>query len=134
MVQERHSYSTQSTARPKKTQYWRWLLPPMLLASLGLHGLFLFVPMGASDEDLVPPPDPEEDGIAVTKIDAPQPRRPVASTPANAGTVKTSPPAEIAAPTQSAQPAPTRPQAQTSRPSNSTTRRPQGGESTRTGA
>ena len=55
-------------------QYWRWFLPPMLLVSLGLHGLILFTPVAPSEDDLVPPPDPEEDGIAITKIDAPTSR------------------------------------------------------------
>ncbi|MEM6838663.1 MAG: hypothetical protein AAF609_17630 [Cyanobacteria bacterium P01_C01_bin.120] len=61
----------------------------MLLASIGLHGLVLFAPVGPSEDDILPAPDPEEDGIAVTKIPAPQPR--TAAAPANAGTVKTAP-------------------------------------------
>lgn len=68
----------------------------MLLASLGLHGLVLFSPVAPSEEDLVPPPDPEEDGIAITKIDAPQPRS-RAEVPANTGTVKTARPTQTPA-------------------------------------
>lgn len=46
----------------------------MLLASLGLHGLVLFTPVAPSEDDLVPPPaSEEEDGIALTKIEAPSP-------------------------------------------------------------
>jgi|GEM_PF-3527624 len=59
-----------------KRPLWQFLLPPMLLLSLGLHGLVLFVPMAPSEEDLVPPPDAEEDGIAITKVDPPGVSRP----------------------------------------------------------
>ncbi|MEM9118276.1 MAG: hypothetical protein AAGD09_10390 [Cyanobacteria bacterium P01_F01_bin.56] len=59
---------------PKKKPTWYFLLAPMLLASIGLHALILFVPTGPAEEDLLPPPDPEEDGVAVIKIDAPQAR------------------------------------------------------------
>ncbi|MDB9526194.1 hypothetical protein PN498_09370 [Oscillatoria sp. CS-180] len=62
----------------------------MLLASLGLHGLVLFTPVAPSEDDLVPPPDPEDTGIAITKVDPPRPR-PRAAAPANTGTVKTNP-------------------------------------------
>ena len=89
MLQDSRPLPAQTPQKPKP-QYWRWLLPPMLLASLGLHGLVLFAPVGPSEDDLLPPPDPEEDGIAITKIEAPQPRQPVAA-PANSGTVKTAP-------------------------------------------
>jgi len=40
----------------------------MLLASLGLHGLFLLIPVASSDEAAIPPPDPEQDNIAITRI------------------------------------------------------------------
>ena len=90
MLQDSRSLDATPSAKAKSFQYWRWLLPPMLLASLGLHGLVLFAPVGPSEDDLLPPPDPEEDGIAITKIEAPQPRQPVAA-PANPGTVKTAP-------------------------------------------
>lgn len=68
---------------------WQFLLPPMLLISVGLHGLVLFTPVSPSEDDLVPPPDPEEDGIAITKIEAPTSRttRPQTQT----GTQKTQP-------------------------------------------
>ena len=53
-----------------KTQrpLWQTLLAPMLLASLGLHGLFLLIPVASSDEAAIPPPDPEQDNIAITRI------------------------------------------------------------------
>ncbi|NEQ46407.1 MAG: hypothetical protein F6K00_23835 [Leptolyngbya sp. SIOISBB] len=80
---------------PKKKPAWYFLLAPMLLASVGLHALVLFVPTGPAEESLLPPPDPEEDGVAVIKIDAPQSSATAAS--ANAGTVKTAPPANAQA-------------------------------------
>ena len=43
----------------------------MLVISVGLHGALLLLPTGASDDELVPAPDPEEDGIAITRIDPP---------------------------------------------------------------
>lgn len=76
----------------------------MLLASLGLHGLVLFTPVAPSEDDLVPPPDPEEDGIALTKIEAPQTRvaPSVASNPpVNSGTATAPSAAPSAAPTAS---------------------------------
>lgn len=103
MVKDRQPFPTSQPSKKRSTHYWRWFLPPMLLASVGLHGLVLFAPISPSEEDLVPPPDPEEDGIAITKVDAPQPRpRPPAA--ANASTVKTARPT----PTPSPQPAQTR--------------------------
>lgn len=47
---------------------WQLLLAPMLLASLGLHGLVLMLPAGTGEEALVPPPDPEQDSIAITRV------------------------------------------------------------------
>lgn len=101
MAQDRIPLPATTTPKKRGIPYWRWLLAPMLLASLGLHGLVLFAPVTPSDEELVPPPDPEEDGVAITKIDAPQPRNPVAAS-ANTGTVTTAPPAPTATPAQSA--------------------------------
>lgn len=73
---------------PGQRPVWQFLLPPMLLVSLGLHGLVLFTPVAPSEEDLVPPPDPaEEDGIALTKIEPPQSR--TAPPKSTTGTVKT---------------------------------------------
>jgi len=96
MAQDRMPLNAKTTPKKPGIPYWRWLLAPMLLASVGLHGLILFAPVGPSEEELLPPPDPEEDGVAITKIDAPQPR-PTATAPANAGTVKTAPPTSAAA-------------------------------------
>jgi outer membrane biosynthesis protein TonB len=50
-------------ARPR----WQILLAPMLLASLGLHGLLLMLPVGPSDV-VIPPPDPEQDSVAITRV------------------------------------------------------------------
>jgi hypothetical protein len=72
----------------------RWLIAPMLLVSLGLHGLFLFIPTGPAEEELLPPPDPEEDGVAVIKIDAPSVKPTAANT--DPGTVKTARPTNTA--------------------------------------
>ncbi|NER80814.1 MAG: hypothetical protein F6K42_14835 [Leptolyngbya sp. SIO1D8] len=74
---------------PKHRPLWQFLLPPMLLISLGLHGIVLFTPVAPSEDDLVPPPDPEEDGIAITKIDAPSAR--ATTSQRDDGTVKTAP-------------------------------------------
>jgi hypothetical protein len=51
-----------------KRPLWQTLLAPMLLASLGLHGLFLLIPVASSDEAAIPLPDPEQDNIAITRI------------------------------------------------------------------
>lgn len=47
---------------------WQTLLAPMLLASLGLHGLVLMLPTGAAGDAVIPPPDPEQDNVAITRI------------------------------------------------------------------
>lgn len=57
-------FSSDSPKRP----LWQLLLAPMLFLSLGLHALLLFTPLAASDDEAVPPPDPEEDSIAITRI------------------------------------------------------------------
>ena len=109
MVHDRTSFSTQTSPSKKSLKYWRWLFPLALLASLGMHGLVLFSPVSPSDDELVPPPDPEEDGIAIIKIDAPQPR-PQAVSPANAtdpNAVRTARPAAPTAATRAPQTAPT---------------------------
>ncbi|MEM8603608.1 MAG: hypothetical protein AAGE59_11190 [Cyanobacteria bacterium P01_F01_bin.86] len=95
MTRDRNILPPPSSERRKSPQYWRWFLPPMLLASLGLHGLVLFTPVAPSEDDLVPPPDAEEDGIALTKIDAPKTRvaPSVPSTPPGTATSATAPPA-----------------------------------------
>lgn len=51
---------------------WQYLIAPMLFLSLVLHGVILFIPTGASEDALVPPPDPEEDGIAISRIEPPR--------------------------------------------------------------
>jgi hypothetical protein len=73
----------------------------MLLLSLGLHGLILFAPTAPADDELVPPPDPEEDGITVTRIDPPTVRETApppstTETPAPAATGRRENPAAIA--------------------------------------
>ena len=64
---------------------WQTLFAPMLLASLGLHGLLLFMPTGASSEAPIPPPDPEQDSIAITRV-PPAGTADPAATPTPAGT------------------------------------------------
>lgn len=72
-----------SSSRP----LWQLLLAPMLLVSLGLHALFLFMPTASSDEAAIPPPDPETDNIAITRVpptsDAPPAKTTAAAVPAN---------------------------------------------------
>lgn len=70
-----------------KRPLWQLLLAPMLLVSLGLHAAVLFTPVAPSEGDLVPPPDPEEDGIGITRVDPPRSRAPQSQS--NPGTVKT---------------------------------------------
>jgi hypothetical protein len=70
------------TAPKKSKPLWQTLLAPMLLASLGLHGLVLMLPAGSSDE-VIPPPDPEQDSVAITRVPPPavpanSPTQPVA--------------------------------------------------------
>jgi hypothetical protein len=40
----------------------------MLLVSLGLHGLLLLLPTGDPDATVIPPPDPEQDSVAITRL------------------------------------------------------------------
>ncbi|MGG6237921.1 energy transducer TonB [Nodosilinea sp. AN01ver1] len=47
---------------------WQTLLAPMLLVSLGLHGLVLMLPAGSDGEAVIPPPDPEQDSVAITRV------------------------------------------------------------------
>ena len=119
-----------SPQTPNKRPFWQFLLPPMLLLSLGLHGLVLFTPIAPSEDDLVPPPDPEEDGIAITKIDAPTPRTsraqsPTAATTAAPGSPRPTAGRPASASTSQAQTS----NAQTSRPAtnNTANRGSQGG-------
>ena len=58
----------------QKRPLWQYLLAPMLFLSLALHGVVLFAPTGISEDALVPPPDPEEDGIAISRIEPPRSR------------------------------------------------------------
>jgi hypothetical protein len=58
----------------------RYLLPFMLLLSFGLHGMILFLPTAPGEDELVSPPDPEEEGITVTKTDPPTSQRQPPST------------------------------------------------------
>ncbi|MBE9141484.1 hypothetical protein IQ254_30575, partial [Nodosilinea sp. LEGE 07088] len=63
---------------------WQTLLAPLLLASLGLHALLLMLPVGSSDEAVIPPPDPDQDTVAITRV-------PPAGTPDAAATPGTTP-------------------------------------------
>lgn len=66
---------------------WQNLLAPMLLASLGLHGLFLLMPVGSSSEAPIPPPDPEQDSVAITRVPPAGTADPGATTPATPAAV-----------------------------------------------
>ncbi len=59
-----------------QTPLWQKLLAPMLLVSLGLHGLMLLVPTGASQDEVIPPPDPEQDSVAITRLPTSAPADP----------------------------------------------------------
>jgi hypothetical protein len=59
--------SPRFTATEKSRPLWQVLLAPMLLASLGLHGLVLMLPTGANNV-VIPPPDPEQDSVAITRV------------------------------------------------------------------
>lgn len=67
----------QSSKRP----LWQFIAP-MLLISLALHGAFLLIPVASSDDEVLPPPDPEQDNIAITRIPPTTPT--AAATPAPA--------------------------------------------------
>ena len=47
---------------------WPRLVAPMLLASLGLHGLLLLLPLGQQQEGAIAAADLEEDSIAITRV------------------------------------------------------------------
>ncbi len=47
---------------------WPRLLAPMLLASLGLHGLLLMMPTGAAGDAPIAPSDSDEDSMALTDV------------------------------------------------------------------
>ncbi|RZM78910.1 hypothetical protein [Leptolyngbya iicbica] len=120
MAQDRTPTPPKLTPPLPQNPLWRWLIAPMLLVSLGLHGLILFIPTGPAEEELLPPPDPEEDGVAVIKIDPPS-ASPTA-TSANPGTVKTARPSTASPPparstARSAAPAPRNPPRVNRRPS-----------------
>lgn len=56
-------------APPDRTRpLWQTLLAPMLLVSLGLHGLVLMLPAGSGGEAVIPPPDAEQDSVAITRV------------------------------------------------------------------
>jgi len=76
------------------------MVAPMVLASLGLHGLFLLVPLGQSKEGAIPPPDPEKDSVAITRsLPAATAGNPAALSTANPALVNAVPPAPGAVPT-----------------------------------
>ncbi|NJN21633.1 MAG: hypothetical protein HC812_11210, partial [Leptolyngbya sp. RL_3_1] len=74
----------------QKRPFWQYLVAPMLVISVGLHGALLLLPTGASDDEWVPAPDPEEDGIAITRSNAVSP---LASNPASSPTSSPTSPA-----------------------------------------
>lgn len=65
----------------------------MLLASLGIHVGLLLLPMAASNDEALPPPDLEQDNIAITRIPptAPSNPRALASTPVAAAQIRPTP-------------------------------------------
>ncbi|WP_008312420.1 hypothetical protein [Leptolyngbya sp. PCC 6406] len=65
----------------QKRPLWQSFVAPMLFISLALHGVILLIPTGASESILVPPPDPEEEGISITRL---EPSETAASTPTQA--------------------------------------------------
>ena len=71
--------TTQMTKPNDSRPRWQRWLAPMLLASLGLHGLILLVPTGASQDEAIPPPDPEQDSVAITRIPPAAPASPAES-------------------------------------------------------
>ncbi len=87
------------TSASSKSQppLWKRLIAPMLLASLGLHGLILLVPTGASQDAVIPPPDPEQDSVAITRIPPATP----ADSDENDATTASRPPAGQSPPGQS---------------------------------
>lgn len=46
----------------------------MLLLSLAVHGAVLMIPVSSSEEAAIPPPDPEQDNIAITRIPPTEPQ------------------------------------------------------------
>lgn len=91
---------TSSVNLPKASKpLWQTMVAPMVLASLGLHGLFLLVPLGQSKEGAIPPPDPEKDSVAITRSlpAAPAGNAPTLAT-ANPALVNAVPPAPGAVP------------------------------------
>jgi len=123
---------------------WQRWLAPMLLASLGLHGLILLVPTGASQDEAIPPPDPEQDSVAITRIppaapaspaESPLNSRPAGNLPPTTGQRPTADPrgiARIQRPSDPnpnsavASPSPTRPPAASQRNPGQNSPRPQG--------
>lgn len=71
-----------ATTKPQ-TPPWQRLLAPMLLASLGLHGVILMVPTGASGDKPIPLPDPEQDNIAISRVPPTAPASPADATLGN---------------------------------------------------
>ncbi|NEP18070.1 MAG: hypothetical protein F6J97_14380 [Leptolyngbya sp. SIO4C1] len=81
-------------------------LHPMFWLALGLHAALLFIPISGSSDDAVPPPDLEEDTIAVTRVPpepSAQPATPPAVAPLPAAAVRRASQAEPAS--SAAQPA-----------------------------
>lgn len=92
-------------APPERSRpLWQLLLAPMLLASLGLHALVLMLPAGSGNDAPIPPPDPEQDSVAITRV-PPAGTSEVAGAPALPSVPLQGRPA-IAAPTPSATTAP----------------------------
>ncbi|WOD39092.1 hypothetical protein [Nodosilinea sp. E11] len=92
----------------------------MLLASVGLHGLVLMLPVGADSDAVIPPPDPEQDSVAITRV---PPAGTAEAAASEAPAVAIAPVGVAAAP---AQPQPTIPSTPTARPAQAPPRRAAG--------
>lgn len=71
--------------KPKRRSIASWI-PMMLMLSLGLHGIVLFLPISSSDEEPIPPPNPEGESITVTRVPTNSGVNPEAKTSSNADT------------------------------------------------
>jgi len=81
---------------PVSRSRWPSLLVTMLLLSLGLHGVLLMIPIASSDEAEIPPPDLDQDTIAITRVPpaTTEPAPPTASTPSPQGSPQSTPAAD----------------------------------------
>ena len=86
-------FATPKSSNKSSRSLWQSFIAPMLLASLGLHALLLLMPTGAADEAAIPPPDPEQDSVAITRVPPPSPSAAAPATQPVGGITTASPPA-----------------------------------------